>query len=122
MVERNLSERERRELADAHRGEVVIESAERVEPRRLGQMVSLRLEADTIEALRDLANRRGMTLSDLLREGAGILIAADQSSHVITDLSYVIRWLEPPSDSGSYGQAVYSINPSRLDEELPITA
>jgi predicted DNA-binding ribbon-helix-helix protein len=122
MVGRNLSERERRELADAHRGEVVIESAERVEPRRLGQMVSLRLEADTIEALRDIANRRGMTLSDLLREGARILIAADQSSHVITDLSYVIRWLESPSDSGSYGQAVHSINPSRLDEELPITA
>jgi hypothetical protein len=122
MVERNLSERERRELADAHRGEVVIESAERVEPRRLGQMVSLRLEADTIEALRDIANRRGITLSDLLREGAGILIAADQSSHVITGLSYRIRWLDSPADSESHGHAVHSINPTRLDEEHRITA
>lgn len=121
MVGRNLSERERRELADAHRGEVVIESAERVEPRRLGQMVSLRLEADTIEALRDIANRRGMTLSDLLREATGILIAADQTSNVITDLSYEIHWLDSPSDSGS-GHAVHSINPSRLDEEARTTA
>ena len=122
MVERDLSERERRELADAHRGEVVLESAEPVEPRRFGQMVSLRLEADTIEALRDIANRRGMTLSDLLREGAGVVIAADQRSQVITDLSYKIRWLDSSSDSGSHGQVAHSINPSRLNEEFSPTA
>jgi hypothetical protein len=120
MVEWNLSERERRELADAHRGEVVVDSAERVEPRRLGQMVSLRLEADTIEALRDIANRRGITLSDLLREGAGILIAADQSWDVITELSYNIRLLDSPS--GSHGHVVHTVNPSRVNEKLPTTA
>lgn len=120
MVERGLSEHERRELADAHRGEVVVGSAEPVVPRRLGQMVSLRLEPDTIEALRDIANRRGLTLSDLLREGAGIVIAADQHSRVITDLSYEVRLLESPTGSGS--QVTHSINPSRLDQELSATA
>ena len=120
MAERDLSERERRELADAHRGEVVVDSGEPVEPRRLGQMVSLRLETETITALRDIANRRGVTLSDLLREGAGMVIAAAEPAWQIMDLTYKVSWIDPGSPSQVYAR--YTTSPVRLDQDLSATA
>jgi len=120
MAGRDLTDRERRELAYAHRGEVVDGSAEPVEPRRLGQMVSLRLETDTIVALREIANNRGITLSDLLREAAGMIIEASQYSRQITDLSYEVQWLEPRA--WSWKVVDHTTNPSQLDQELSTTA
>lgn len=64
------SEPDRRELANAHRGELLAGMAEPVAPQRLSQVLSLRLDPEVAAALRDVANLRGVTVSDLLREAA----------------------------------------------------
>lgn len=66
--ERN--EAERRELAERHRGEVVSGSGEAIEGRSLPHIVSVRLQPHLIAALRELARDRGVSVSDLIREGA----------------------------------------------------
>jgi hypothetical protein len=78
--EHRRSERERRELARQHAGEVVEGSGRAAAPRRLDQMVSLRLEPELAAALRGLAERRGVTVSELLREGAIALLEEDRGS------------------------------------------
>jgi hypothetical protein len=78
--EHRRSQREWRELARQHAGEVVEGSGQAVAPRRLDQMVSLRLEPELAAALRELANRRGVTVSELLREGALCLLETDRAS------------------------------------------
>jgi predicted DNA-binding ribbon-helix-helix protein len=78
--EARRSEQERRQLAQQHAGEVVEGSGRVAAPRRLGQMVSLRLEPSVAEALRELANRRGISLSELLREAAIRLFEAEQAT------------------------------------------
>ncbi len=82
--EARRSEQERRELAQQHAGEIVEGSARVVTPRRLGQMVSLRLEPGLAEALRKLAERRGISLSELLREAAIELLKAEEIATVST--------------------------------------
>lgn len=84
-----MSEEAMRELANQHRGEVVAGSGTPVEGRRLGQMVSLRLEPDVVADLRDIANERGQTISDLLREGAARVIAADRFAATAVELASV---------------------------------
>jgi hypothetical protein len=90
--EARRSEQERRQLAQQHAGEVVEGSGRVAAPRRLGQMVSVRLEPGLAEALRELANRRGISVSEALREAAIRLLEADQvasrttsSWHVVSD-------------------------------------
>jgi hypothetical protein len=78
--EHRRSERERRELAQQHAGEVVEGSGKAIAPRRLDQMISLRLEPELAATLRELADRRGVTVSELLREGAICLLEADRDS------------------------------------------
>lgn len=78
--EHQRSERERREQAQQHAGEVVEGSGRAVAPRRLDQMISLRLEPELAAALRALANRRGVSVSELLRESAIYLLEADRDS------------------------------------------
>lgn len=78
--ERRRSERERREAAQQHAGEVIAGSGRSVAPKRLDQMVSLRLEPDLVAALRALADRRGVSVSELLREGAIRLLEEDRDS------------------------------------------
>src|ERR687886_998631 len=68
--ERRNSEIARRERAQAHAGEVVEGSGKRGKPRRMAQMVSVRLDGELVSTLRNIAERRGVTISDLLREGA----------------------------------------------------
>ncbi len=71
MNEDRLSEEIRiREEERAHAGEVVEGSGIRGKPRRLPQMVSVRLDGRLVAALRALARQRGVTMSDLMREGA----------------------------------------------------
>jgi hypothetical protein len=60
----------RRERAQAHAGEVVPGSGKRGKPRRMAQMVSVRLDGELVSRLRTIAQQRGVTVSDLLREGA----------------------------------------------------
>jgi len=90
-----MSEREKRELANAHRGEVLVESAQAIEGRRLDQVVSLRLEPETVAELREIANRRGVTVSDLLREGAAMVILGNQQTMEVTRLA--LRVINEPS-------------------------
>jgi len=79
--ERRADERARRELANKHRGDVIEGSGTAITSRRLAQVVSLRLEPDLIVALRELAAQRGTTISELLRQGA-LLLLADASAPV----------------------------------------
>jgi hypothetical protein len=78
--EARQNEQERRELAQQHAGEVVEGSGRVVTPRRLGQMVSVRLDPGLVEALRELANRRGISLSDVLRDAAIRLLEAEEAA------------------------------------------
>jgi hypothetical protein len=68
-------ERDLREELDRTADDAIIEgSGQPLPPRRLGHMISLRLEPELAAKLRELADRRGVTLSELLREGAGLLL------------------------------------------------
>jgi hypothetical protein len=82
--EARRSEQERRERARQHAGKVVEGSGRVVAPRRLGQMVSVRLEPGLAEALRELADRRGISVSEALREAAIRLLEADQAASKTT--------------------------------------
>jgi hypothetical protein len=88
--EARRSEQERRELAQEHAGEVVEGSGRAVAPRRLGQMVSVRLEPGLVEALRELARRRGISLSEALREASIRLLEADEATSRTVSSSWQI--------------------------------
>lgn len=68
------SEVARRERAQAHAGEVISGSGKRGKPRRMAQMVSARLDGELVGRLRSIAAQRGVTVSDLLREGAELVV------------------------------------------------
>ncbi len=74
------SEIARRERAQAHAGEVVAGSGKRGKPRRMAQMVSVRLDGELVSALRNIAEQRGVTVSDLLREGADQVVQETYSA------------------------------------------
>lgn len=86
---RRRSESARRDEAFEHRGEVVPESGRPVEPRRVPQVVSLRLHPDLLAALRTLADARGTSVSELLREGAEFVIIRSTAAFVQWRLSQV---------------------------------
>ena len=118
MAGRDMSEIERRELADAHRGEVMPGSGSPVEGRRLGQIVSVRLEPDTIVALREVANRRGVTVSDLLRDGAGMVLATDQQAGTVS----VSFRTSVSSQPRTWENATHSVNPTEISQGYAATA
>jgi len=92
MVGESMSERERRDLADAHRDDAVVaDSATAVEPRRLGQMASVRLDPDVLVSLRKIANDRGVTVSDLLREGAGLVLASSEQAMQVVHFTFGVQ-------------------------------
>lgn len=85
MSEERRGEIARREEAQAHAGKVVPGSGKRGTPRRMAQMVSVRLDGALVGSLRAIAEQRGLTLSDLLREGAESVVRnADASAHAST--------------------------------------
>jgi len=96
----------RRDAAFTARGDVVDGAARDVTPRRLGQMVSLRLEADLIVALREVAERRGTSLSSLLREAAALLLAHEQGSAGSYVTSYHVTYQPAAVDFVVAGSAV----------------
>jgi predicted transcriptional regulator len=59
-------------------------SGRRGEPRRLDQMISARLDPTLVAALKQLAEKRGMSLSDVLREAALLLLRREEAQNVIT--------------------------------------
>ncbi len=72
-------EQERRDLAFANRGIVSDEDGEKVEPANISQMVSLRLDGRLVTELRRLAESRGTTLSDVLRDAAAELLRSEEA-------------------------------------------
>lgn len=68
-LEWRATEPYRRELAQREKGGVVLGSGRRGKPKRLAQMVSVRLDPHLLDKARDLAEHNEMTLSDVLREG-----------------------------------------------------
>jgi hypothetical protein len=75
----HLSENKRRDLAQINCDEIDVESAVPVAPKRLGQMISFRLDSEIVIALRDLATERGVSVSDLLREGATMVLVTSKT-------------------------------------------
>jgi hypothetical protein len=59
-------------------------SGRRGEPRRLDQMISARLDPTLVAALKGLAEKRGISLSDVLREAALALLRHEEAQNVIT--------------------------------------
>lgn len=87
MNDQRKSEVVRRE--EAHAGEIVAGSGRRGKPRRMAQMVSVRLDGELIGKLRVVAEERNATLSDLLREGAE-LIVEDEYANARPRVSFTI--------------------------------
>jgi predicted DNA-binding ribbon-helix-helix protein len=84
------NEKELRDELDRNADNVIVEgSGQAVAPRRLGHMVSLRLEPELAAALRELADRQGKTVSELLREGAAALLE-DERASTRSIYSYVV--------------------------------
>lgn len=80
MNEQRASEITRREEAQAHAGQIVAGSGERGKPRRMPRMVSARLDGELLRQLRIVAQQRNTTVSDLLREGAELIIEDARAS------------------------------------------
>jgi hypothetical protein len=78
-----------REEAQAHAGEIVEGSGTRGSPRRLPQMVSVRLDARLVVALRVLARQRGVTMSGLLREGAELVLEGEHTEETRTYITTI---------------------------------
>jgi predicted DNA-binding protein len=87
-----------REKAQAHAGEVNEGAGSRGTPRRMAQMVSVRLSGSLIRRLRTLARRKGVTLSDLLREGAELVL---ERQHIEETRTY-IRSIEGASEQRTH--------------------
>jgi Ribbon-helix-helix protein, copG family len=67
------------------RPEGLIEGAgRRGEPRRLDQMISARLDPMLVAALRRYAEAHGMSVSDVLREAALLLLEREEAQNVRT--------------------------------------
>ncbi len=72
--EQHDNEEIRQEKAEDGAGKVVPGSGRRGKPRRMAQMISVRLDGELIGKLRIVAKERNATLSDLLREGAELIV------------------------------------------------
>jgi hypothetical protein len=59
-------------------------SGRRGEARRLDQMISARLDPTLVAALKELAVKRQVSLSDILREAALLLLQREEAQNVIT--------------------------------------
>lgn len=109
-ADRRRDEQARREKAQRHRGKVVAGSGRPLPSRSVPQMVSVRLNPELLSELRTIAEQRGMTLSEVLREAAGSAAAEYRSVPVAWEISVVevgtgtphpVGWSRnPPSRSG----------------------
>ncbi len=99
-----------REEARAHAGEIVEGSGTRGSPRRLPQMVSVRLDARLVVALRTLARQRGVTMSDLLREGAECVLEGQHAGEARTYITTVSGASEPLRTRSGPEELVYALH------------
>jgi hypothetical protein len=76
--EQRENEEIRREKIEAGVGEIVPGAGSRGTPRRMDQMVSVRLDGNLIARLKTVARQRGLTLSELVREGAELVAREPQ--------------------------------------------
>ena len=53
------------------------------EPRRLDQMISARLDPTLVAALKQFANRHGLTFSDTVRDAAQLLLACEDAQNIM---------------------------------------
>ena len=99
-------ERQKRDRAQASRGEVVEGSGKPLEPKTLEHVVSLRLEGWLLRELRQLAKKRGTSVSALIREAAEDVVTAGTpttriewrvTSVVGTGPVQLTKWLESPT-------------------------
>src|SRR5688572_11286479 len=72
--EHREKEETRRKQLEAGVGDIVPGAGSRGKPRRMAQMVSVRLDGELVSKLRVVARERNVTLSDLLREGAELIV------------------------------------------------
>lgn len=70
------------------------------------EVVSVRLDPQVIADLRNIANARGTTVSQLLREGA---VAAAKEPNLMT-----IEWITPPTVVTDHGRSVTFTAPNPL--------
>lgn len=88
MNEQRKSEIARREEAHAHAGDIVAGSGRRGKPRRMAQMVSVRLDGELVAELRTIAQERNTTISDLLREGAALIVQGAYADAIKLNFDY----------------------------------
>lgn len=84
-----------REEAQAHAGEIVEGSGSLGTPRRMAQMTSVRLDGNVLRRLRALARERGVTLSDLLRDGAELVLEGqhtEETGAYVTTIEGANEW------------------------------
>jgi len=78
--EQRENEEIRKEKIEAGVGKIVPGAGRRGTPRRMDQMVSVRLDGELIARLKSVARRRGLTLSELVREGAELIVEEEYAS------------------------------------------
>jgi predicted DNA-binding protein len=78
--EQREAEEIRQEKIEAGVGKIVPGAGRRGTPRRMDQMVSVRLSGDLIARLKIVARQRGTTLSELVREGAELIVEDEYAS------------------------------------------
>ena len=106
--ERRDNEITRREKAQAHAGEVIAGSGRRGVPRRMAQMVSVRLDGELVRQLRTIADQQGLTLSDLLREGAERIVQ-DAYASSQPRMSFTVSGAKAAVPTGA-GETVFATN------------
>jgi hypothetical protein len=89
MSDEGKSEIDRREEARAHAGDIVAGSGQRGNPRRMAQMVSARLDGELVAKLRAVAEQRNLTLSELLREGAELIVRDEYADMIRLEITKV---------------------------------
>jgi len=70
----NGDEKRRRELAWAHRDDIIPGSERAIQPKELGQIVSVRLTTAEVSALRDYADKLGWTMSEVIRHATRAMV------------------------------------------------
>ncbi len=85
-ADKMLSDRERREAAQASAGIGVEPGAREVRPREIRQMVSVRMEPELVRELRAIADSQGLKVSDLLRSAAANLVSEHARQQVAVRL------------------------------------
>jgi hypothetical protein len=104
-------ESRRRALADEHRGEVIEDSGVPVEPRKLDQMVSVRLDPEVLRELRAIARSRNTTLSAVLRAAA---VHYATYAHQVKELHWDVRGASTMREAQAWTESSVSRSELRL--------